>query len=271
MEGVSKKNVAKSKPFKFIVGSSRTEYTIHSALVAHQSSALGVLVNGNFQESTDFSVHWEDIDEIVFVSFWQFAYTGDYDTPKPIPPTTETSSKQEVSPATTTSGEQVPNQQNTQTPPQAYNSARSAPQTKTAEKEKKFQELWRKFRNDWARPITTYEVDETLKEYANPLVHHAKVYTLADRYAITRLMEVSFNRLHQSLMDYYTRGGEDMVVELVRFACENLVPDDLRDLVVHYVTCTVEHLWEFKEFQELVEKHGVLSKELVGMMLLRLD
>ncbi|KAK2134297.1 hypothetical protein NOF04DRAFT_1317639 [Fusarium oxysporum II5] len=93
MERISKKSVATSKPFKFIVGPQRTEFTIHSALVGHQSPALLVLVNGQFKESSDCSVKWDDIDEIVFTSFWQFVYTGDYDTPEPLPPATTTSSK----------------------------------------------------------------------------------------------------------------------------------------------------------------------------------
>ncbi|KAF5973806.1 hypothetical protein FBULB1_8091 [Fusarium bulbicola] len=51
------------------------------------SPALDTMVNGNFQESQECSVKWDDVDEIVFNSFWQFVYTGDYDTPEPLPTT----------------------------------------------------------------------------------------------------------------------------------------------------------------------------------------
>ncbi|PNP61173.1 hypothetical protein FNYG_14090 [Fusarium nygamai] len=87
MERVSKKAVATSKPFRFLIGPLQTEYTIHSALVAHHSPALAAMVNGKFRESQEGSVKWDDVDEIVFNSFWQFVYTGDYDTPEPLPTT----------------------------------------------------------------------------------------------------------------------------------------------------------------------------------------
>ncbi|KLP15186.1 uncharacterized protein LW94_1243 [Fusarium fujikuroi] len=85
MERIAKKAVATSKPFTFLIGPLQTEYTIHSALVAHQSPALAAMVNGKFQESRECCVKWDDLEEIVFKSFWQFVYTGDYDTPEPLP------------------------------------------------------------------------------------------------------------------------------------------------------------------------------------------
>ncbi|CCT76235.1 uncharacterized protein FFUJ_14131 [Fusarium fujikuroi IMI 58289] len=94
MERIAKKainKVATSKPFRLLVGPLQTEYTIHSALVAHQSPALAAMVNGKFQESQERCVKWDDVDEIVFNSFWQFVYTGDYDTPEPLPPAQRTS------------------------------------------------------------------------------------------------------------------------------------------------------------------------------------
>ncbi|KAH7199100.1 uncharacterized protein B0J16DRAFT_393237, partial [Fusarium flagelliforme] len=97
-------------------------------------------------------------------------------------------------------------------------------------------------------------------------------YTLADRYAVTRLIEISRTKLHQSLTDLpISKEANSDAVELVRYAFEELVPDRLRDLVVHYIACVVEHLWKIKEFQELVGNHGSLSKALIGTMLLRLD
>ena len=56
-------SVAQSKPFKFLIGTDKKEFTIHSAFVAQQSKALQVVVNGPFKESTDGSVVWDDIEE----------------------------------------------------------------------------------------------------------------------------------------------------------------------------------------------------------------
>ena len=63
------------------MGPQAQEFTIHSTLVAHQSPALSALIDRGFKESNDFCVEWDDIKETVFLSFWQFTYTGDYDTP----------------------------------------------------------------------------------------------------------------------------------------------------------------------------------------------
>ncbi|KAK2925298.1 BTB/POZ domain [Fusarium oxysporum f. sp. vasinfectum] len=95
MELVSNKAVATSKPFRFLIGPHQTEYTIHSSLVAHQSPALAAMVNEKSQESREYSVKWDDVDEMVFNSFWQFVYTGDYDTPEPLRPTRKTSGRED--------------------------------------------------------------------------------------------------------------------------------------------------------------------------------
>ncbi|EXL64399.1 hypothetical protein FOPG_19336 [Fusarium oxysporum f. sp. conglutinans race 2 54008] len=278
MERVSKKAIATSKPFRFLIGADETEYTIHSALVAHQSPVLSALVNGLFRESAEFSVKWDDIDEIVFNSFWQFAYTGDYDTPESFPPTAATLSEEEsksdnsdeppAAPILDESAEDAPIEEvlaETDEPA-------ADPEAKKKRADALKPSLWLDFLLDWDCPSEPSDVDVTLRDCANPLVHHAKVYTLADRYAVTRLIEISRTKLHQSLADLPTsEEANNDVVELVRYAFEELVLDQLRDLVVHYIACVVEHLWKIEEFQELVGKHGSLSKALVGTMLLRFD
>ncbi|KAG6989069.1 hypothetical protein Forpi1262_v018700 [Fusarium oxysporum f. sp. raphani] len=306
MERISKKSVATSKPFKFIVGPQRTEFTIHSALVGHQSPALLALVNGQFKESSDCSVKWDDIDEIVFTSFWQFVYTGDYDTPEPLPPATTTSSKgkeeahnpDEPLAETTFSNEPV---EKTPTVDEVYMSTFEEESVAAAEptsedyieakppatwypslvrmkKKKKVgwevrkTTLWEDFQASWEYPSQVPEVDRALKVCANPLVHHARVYTLADRYWVTRLMQISHEKIHGSLVNLrLDEEASGDVVELVRFAFEELVPDQLRNLVVHYAACVVEHLWKDDKFQELVQNNGALSRALVGRMVLRFD
>lgn len=74
--------VAKSKPFRFLVGPHGREFTIHSALVAAQSPYLNTLVNGPFEEGNEGVVKWESVDEEAFLCFWQYSYVGDYHVPK---------------------------------------------------------------------------------------------------------------------------------------------------------------------------------------------
>ncbi|KAG8664907.1 uncharacterized protein FPOAC1_012884 [Fusarium poae] len=322
MERVSKKAVATSKPFTFLIGAGKTEYTIHSALVAQLSPVLSALVNGSFRESSECSVTWDDVDEIAFNSFWQFVYTGNYDTPEPLSPTEEAPSDEvlkadipdepapekpepeepatetEAEPATETEAEPATETEaepatETEAEPATETEAEpatepdepetclcfvsvDAPPSPAMKKEKRGgarrTSLWLDFLFSWDYPPEPFDVDVALKDHANTLVHHAKVYTLADRYAITRLTDLSRLKLHQELIDL-TRKGDDYnnVVELVRYTFEELVPDQLRDMAVHFSACVVEHLWKIDEFQELVGKYGILSKALVGTMLLRLD
>jgi hypothetical protein len=72
-------SIISSKPFRFSVGLHKREFTIHSAVVAHQSTALSSLVNGEMKEARDFHVTWESVDEETFIHFSQYTYTGDYD------------------------------------------------------------------------------------------------------------------------------------------------------------------------------------------------
>lgn len=54
---------------------------MHTSVIAHRSPAFAALVSGDFKEAVDGSVEWDDIDELTFTSFWQFAYAGNYDVP----------------------------------------------------------------------------------------------------------------------------------------------------------------------------------------------
>ncbi|KAH7169744.1 uncharacterized protein B0J16DRAFT_419312 [Fusarium flagelliforme] len=296
MERVSKKAIATSKPFTFLIGADQTEYTIHSALVAHQSPVLSAMVNGLFRESLEYSVKWDDIEEIVFNSFWQFVYTGDYDNPEPFPPTAVTLKEEEPKPDDSDQPPAVPTLDESaedapieevlaeadepaaepdavpEAPPDDISFPPAAKEKKTETAAARKISLWIDFLFSWDYPRQPFDFDVTLRDCANPLVHHAKVYTLADRYAVTRLIEISCTKLHQSLTVLpISKEANNDVVELVRYAFEELVPDRLRDIVVHYITCVVEHMWKIEEFQELVGNHGSLSKALIGTMLLRLD
>ncbi|KAM0541904.1 hypothetical protein ACHAPJ_013050 [Fusarium lateritium] len=264
MNRVSKKTIAASKPFTFIVGPYQTEYTIHSALVQHQSPALAALVNGGFKESAELSVKWDDVDETTFSSFWQFVYTDDYDTPV---------SGTENSDNGTAEDTDISEYD-------ADTGRKASREERLAEMREpkclglsKHQLLWHEFEMAWNFQDCDLSVDDALRELANPFVHHARVFVLADRYGIERLMALSLGKLSYELgdMDYLTESGIKIILELIRFAFYRPVPEELRKLVICYAGCVVEQLWEDKEFQGLVEDNGALSRALVGTMLRRLD
>ena len=60
------------------MGREKKELTIHSALAAHHSRPLDVLMNGPMIEASERRCTLEDVDKDTFVRFCQYAYTGDY-------------------------------------------------------------------------------------------------------------------------------------------------------------------------------------------------
>ncbi|KAF5978835.1 btb poz fold [Fusarium coicis] len=290
MERISKKaiaSVATSQPFRFLIGSLQTEYTIHSALVAHQSPALDAMVNGKFQESRECAVKWDDVDEIVFNSFWQFVYTGDYDTPEPLPTTqNDPSQGDQISNTADKPIEEEPTaeeeieaeaaaawdpfvEEEVQTTAELPVADAETDQGKKGSDQKS--RLWDEFLCSWGAPREAVDIDISLKDQANHLVHHAKVFMLADRYGVKRLTEISCGKLYDRLIDLYKKGGDyNNMEELVRFTSEELVPDRLKNMVIDFSACVVENLWEIKRFHELLEQDSVLSKALIGGLLRRL-
>ena len=88
---------------------------------------------------------------------------------------------------------------------------------------------------------------------AEILLHHARVYIMADRYGIPRLMALSFQKLYQGLVKYpISEDNIGTTVAMLRFCCSELVPDKLKHLLAHYAACDIKTLWKREEFQELV-------------------
>jgi nucleoid-associated protein YgaU len=56
--------------------------------------------------------------------------------------------------------------------------------------------LWIDFLFSWDYPSEPFDFDVILRDYANLLVYYAKVYILADCYAVIRLIEISCTKLY---------------------------------------------------------------------------
>lgn len=270
-------------------------FTIHSALLAHQSPVLRAMVYGEFKEAYDCFVEWDDIDERTFTSFWQFVYTGDYDVPEsptmnvpsistdPVDTQDETIAKP---PDSKLAEEPGPKEPAPEAVPVLDPGLRDEPdlwstiKTKPPKKKRvtKGNMLWNDFQDSWHLDVSVDEKNAAPEAQKRPedhgdiCVHHAQVYILADRYGITQLMNVSFQKLHQALVGFAAIPSTITdVVTLLRFCCAELAPEKLRQLVVHYAACKVETLWMSEDFQELLEESGSFSRALMGSVLLRLD
>lgn len=69
MINADQSSIVGSSHFKFLVGPDKKEYTIYSALVAAQSEALNVLVNGTMKEAIEQCAIWQELEEEMFLRF----------------------------------------------------------------------------------------------------------------------------------------------------------------------------------------------------------
>ncbi|KAF9776051.1 hypothetical protein IL306_005807 [Fusarium sp. DS 682] len=259
-QGLSAKRVAKSKPFTFIVGPEETEFTIHSAVVARQSPVLNVLVNGPCKEALERRVTLSHVDEFIFMSFWEFAYTGDYESPKE---KDDTNSESED-----TTSEEADDDLNFWSKVWLHY-ARLVPRIedpveRDKTKKKKMlkktskQLLWEDFVHSWApkfRPLDEPWVDP------DTLMHHAKVCAFADCYYIDDLLELSLNKLFIALEGTIVWGNAfDNIMDLLVFCSGKFVPDKLRRIVAHYIICHMEVLQHKEEFQSFLMNPGCSMK-----------
>lgn len=237
---------------------------MHTSVVAHQSPARAALVTGDFKEAIDGSVEWDDIEESTFSSFWQFAYAGNYDVPD------ELLTESEVFYA----DDPVLDHEHPTFEEEVWGLRFSSVKKRKTTGRK--QTAWSDFQTMWKVHMSAYgppnRGNRKPVDDAAILVHHTRVYIMADRYGIPRLMALSFQKLHQSLVKYpMSDDNTGAIVAVLRFCCSELMPDKLRHLLAHYAACNIKTLWKREEFQDLVESSGTLSAALIGPLLRRLD
>ncbi|VUC24214.1 unnamed protein product [Clonostachys rosea] len=291
--------------FKCLIGPDKTEYIIHSSLLASQSKVLDRLVNGQMKEALEGEVHWAEVDTETFIRFSQFAYTGDYYEAKfqprqgsdcfP-PPPSPTQSK-----AVPHTNEETNGPSGTSSPaPGAVNPvpvfARSALQAhsvvrppgsgswsggervgETALKEKK-NLLWAKFKSLHADKgfVGPIPMNSSGDDTAELLLSHARVYVFAECYDIANLKSLSLRKLRQTL-EHFQMFDEAVydVIQLINYCYENTMAgadaEDMRSLLCMFSACHMEKLWSNKDFQELVQTCGEFSQGLITQLLHRLD
>ena len=254
---------------------------VHSALIAHHSKPLGVLVNGNMSEAKGGCTLLEDVDEGTFVRFSQYAYTGDYiaadpdiirgdgETPPPPSPSEPDPCEPSVANDDESWGYFSASKKNKKT-------GKLVPQ---ASQSKKYG-LWDNFKNASyaiSPPFQPRKNRESWEDYTEVFLCHAKLYVFADMYDIGPLRDLSLHKLQRTLAEFtlYDQRVED-IVRLLRYSYSNTTHhpgsvDNLRSLVVHYSACVVDELWQSVEFQSLLEEMASFGRDLIKQMLKRLD
>ena len=135
-----------------------------------------------------------------------------------------------------------------------------------------------------ARSITTArcEIRENSlaeEDYTPVFLGHARLYVFAEKWGIEALKLLTLHKLHRTLIKfsiYEARRGD--IAELAIFAYSNENTPDLEDdmdalraLVIHYITCELESLIDAPEFLALLEQPGLFSRDLVKMMMKRIE
>lgn len=243
---------------------------IHSAIVAAQSPALATLVNQPMRTIKG-SVNWKSIDENTFVSFWQHAYTGDYsiDGYQTAPET----SKVIEGPFLGWDEEVEANE--TENEP-AWSLSKTLKRYNNRRTPLNREQLWAKFlsfrrksKQLNSNPLPRETMHEATRE-GDSLIH-AKVYVFAHYFGILQLMELSYNKLYQSLVNLRLHSERlSDVVALAQYCYDIPAPEDLKELVVLFIACEVERLWELEAFQSLLDAHSDMCKEVIGLLRSRL-
>ncbi|KAG5953771.1 hypothetical protein E4U58_000289 [Claviceps cyperi] len=230
-----------SQPFKFVVGSAKTEFLLHSALVASKSEALGRLINGGFVEGQQGYVVLEDEDAKTIAAFAEFIYTGDYQLSFDFPQADRECADQ---------------------------SHRAWPEPSN--------EAWLNFYDGEDFDILSLPLREgsMTTDYSEFFIAHAKVFVFADYYGVVELMNLSMTRLHKALCLFRLsseRIGD--ILAFVRFCYERPGPDRLKKLVASYSAavidpCVSEEVAQF--FQELLKERGDFAADIAWFMACRL-
>ncbi|CVL07714.1 uncharacterized protein FMAN_14588 [Fusarium mangiferae] len=234
----STKSIATSKVFTFIVGPDQTEFTIHAALVAKQSPVLNVLVNGPFKEAVEQRVEWIDLQEDVFLSFWEFAYTGNYTNP--VQENGYEEDRDPVEEELSHWGKFWANYVRLH-PGLSDTNSRDTP---------RLNPLWQEFVNKYApisRPPDAGNIG------ADTLLHHAQVCVFADRYCMDKLMDVAMDKLFIAMEETIPWGySRDHVMELLVLASGKFVPMRLRRMVAGYILSQAELFKNEESFQHFM-------------------
>lgn len=125
---------------------------------------------------------------------------------------------------------------------------------------------------DQARPNK-----EACEDYTDVFLSHAKLYVFADTYAIEPLRTLSLQKLHKTLSIFTLfKEREGDIAALLQYTYQNTAErdakmDELRKLVIKYVSCNVEKLRSNETFRETLAAENSSSVDLIEMLLPRLD
>lgn len=271
---------------------------LHAALVSQHSPTLDRLMNGEMLEAKQGTADFGDIDEVTFVRFSEWLYTGQYSI---------------VSPRGQGSENGVEDHHHTKSIPWNYGlnaKARRkkekqmkwdgtwkgrvtedmieevpqyewAPNTAFSTKGHKKQEVWKTFTRQSAYNPSAPPRSNTTGCYpdrTDDFLGHAKLYCFADKYGILPLQELCLNSLKMCLIECECQESQVLgIVDLIAYTINNTPAtsveeaETLRSVVLDFAVIVFETLTQNKAFKELLAMDNGLAAELLLLLGRRLD
>lgn len=286
------RSIYASAPFKFIVDGEALY--IHAGLVSLHSKPLDRMMNGSMTEAQEGFATLEDVDEGTFVRFIQWAHKGYYtaanfSTVISSPPAPTSQSVEEAVP--------TPQEHVLGLEPPSYLGAPLYEEPASSKKVKKFGKP-RGFQDVHAnlgvkgslkeafdgRTYTTRRAfpsprpnKNSKEDYTDVFLSHAQLYVFAEKYDIQSLKTLALEELHATLVLYTlydVRTGD--IIELLRYVYANTCKpqegvDDMRSMIIQYVSYEMDVLMEAAEFGELIiESGGDLLRDFMRAVSIRI-
>ncbi|KAG6065306.1 hypothetical protein E4U32_007475 [Claviceps aff. humidiphila group G2b] len=205
MENSPSEGVYTSQPVKFVVGEAKTEFYLHSALVATWSKALGKLIDDALAEGQQGCVVLEDDDVGTFTAFADFVYLGDYDLSLSSPDSGDASQQKDKS---KDQGRQWGRPRNAH-----WNHFVANPDYSNLNNSTGAWDL------GVFVPAPSFKLD---RDYSEFLIAHVKIFDFAEHYGVDELKSLSIRNLHDALEKFtLSRKRIDDILALVSFCYDN--------------------------------------------------
>ncbi|KAI8195175.1 hypothetical protein K4K49_008663 [Colletotrichum sp. SAR 10_70] len=251
-------DIFQSRQITFVIGKEQKEYSIHESAFSLLPRPLETLLTGGMQESQNAKVIWGEVENDVFFALVDFAYHGSYLPPslyKVIPekPSRDSSTSEGVSNDKSQYG--VKNEAYNQRYKSIF-SWMSNSNRDLSPKYKLCDEWFTEGLGAWEKASFSpwaMEMEMTnCTGYTDVFMLHARLYVLADTYAIEKLRELCLRRIRISLLNV-TPNAEllETLHDLIIYTFENTTASDgLRGLLVHF--CIVQVNW--------IKRNGFLER-----------
>ncbi|GJC78418.1 hypothetical protein ColLi_01256 [Colletotrichum liriopes] len=204
-------DIIQSRIIKFIIDEDEVECNVHEATIANLSEPLRALVTNGMKESVEGRVVWEDVDMDTFTKLMQYAYEHDFSI---------IDNDEEPDDGILLSLKEC-----------VDNSLRSGVFVY------EFAEKYFFDKDDSTSKNDEDETNQTVHHSYKHYMSHARLYILADRYAIRGLMNLSIQKIRRMLVNNPVK---DELLATIWVLLEFIWPktssrDMLRELLLRYI------------------------------------